>query len=125
MRSFPDCSAGPLSFPLPSRPGPRRQLSHSSGEKALRAARGTRCKAADTRAMPQFRPCGWGRPFKPLCVQVRCCFTSAETIRDIWVGEPGGTATLTSIQLLSFDTEQVQCCFTSSETIRADRYRGT
>ena len=33
MRSFPDCSAGPLSFPLPSRPGPRRQLSHSLGKR--------------------------------------------------------------------------------------------
>ena len=49
----------------------------------------------------------------------------AETIRDIWVGEPGVTATLTFTQFLSFDAEQVQCCFTSTETIRANRYRGT
>ena len=47
-------------------------------------------------------------------VQVRCCFTSTETIRTIRIGEPR-TSTSTFTQLLISDC---QCSFTSTETIR-------
>ena len=53
--------------------------------------------------------------------QFQYCFTSTETVRTIWDGEPR-TATSTFTRLLSSDTPPdllllLKCCFTSTETV--------